>query len=118
MQQDHVTGLGKHDGLEDGLGTWLFPIARVDVPANLRVEVRLEVLNRPAVEVAACAGTKFIRVRGKAEFLGEEAAAKALEIMPPLAQMVRPGKFEVFAIVDGQAVISDLMTGEAETIQL
>lgn len=72
----------------------------------------------PAVEVAACAGTKFIRIRGKAEFLGEDAAAKALEIMPPLAQMVRPGKFEVFAIVNGQAVISDLMTGEAETIEL
>ena len=81
-------------------------------------ETSLQLKKGPAVEVAACAGTKFIRVRGKAEFLGEDAAAKALEIMPPLAQMVRPGKFEVFAIIEGQAVISDLMSGESETIQL
>lgn len=78
----------------------------------------IQLKKNPSVEVAACAGTKFIRIRGKAEFLGEDAAAKALEIMPPLAQMVRPGKFEVFAITNGQAVISDLMTGEAEEIAL
>ena len=78
----------------------------------------IQLKKNPAIEVAACVGTKFIRVRGKAEFLGEDACAKALEIMPALAKMVQPGKFEVFAIAGGQAVISDLMTGEAETIEL
>ena len=72
----------------------------------------------PNVEVAAANGTKFIRVRGKAEFLGEEACAKALEIMPALAQMVQPGKFEVFAIDAAKAVIADLATGEKEEIRL
>lgn len=77
-----------------------------------------ELKANPNVEVAAANGTKFIRIRGKAEFLGEDACAKALEIMPALAQMVRPGKFEVFAIDAAKAVIADLATGEAEEIQL
>ncbi len=77
-----------------------------------------ELKANPNVEVAAANGTKFIRVRGKAEFLGEEACAKALEIMPALAQMVQPGKFEVFAIDAAKAVIADLATGEKEEIRL
>ncbi len=77
-----------------------------------------ELKANPNVEVAAANGTKFIRIRGKAEFLGEDACAKALEIMPALAQLVRPGKFEVFAIDAAKAVIADLATGEAEEIQL
>jgi len=72
----------------------------------------------PAVEVSAAVGTKFIRMNGKAEFLGEDAEKKALEIMPALAQMIQPGKFEIFAITDGKAVISDLLSDETETIEL
>ena len=60
-----------------------------------------------------------MRVRGKAEFFADSGAAdKALEMMPALAQMVRPGKFEVFAIADVIAVIADLATGETERIEL
>lgn len=77
-----------------------------------------ELKANPNVEVAAANGTKFIRIRGKAEFLGEDACAKALEIMPALAQMVKPGKFEVFAVTEAEAVIADLASGEAESIKL
>lgn len=82
-------------------------------------ETSLQLKKNPNVEIAACQGTKFIRVRGKAEFFADGGAAeKALDIMPALAQMVRPGKFEVFAVTDAVAVISDLMSGESETINL
>ena len=77
-----------------------------------------ELKANPHVEIAAANATKFIRVRGKAEFLGDEACAKALEIMPALAKMVQPGKFEVFAVTDAKAVIADLATGESEEIEL
>lgn len=77
-----------------------------------------ELKKNPNMEVAAVNGTKFIRVRGKAEFLGEDACAKALEMMPQLAQMVQPGKFEVFALTQAEAVIADLATGENEDIML
>ncbi len=77
-----------------------------------------ELKKNPNMEVAAVNGTKFIRVRGKAEFLGEDACAKALEMMPQLAQMVQPGKFEVFAMTQAKAVITDLATGENEDIML
>ena len=39
-------------------------------------------------------------------------------MMPQLAQMVRPGKFEIFAVKGGTAVIADLTTGESKTIAL
>ena len=82
-------------------------------------ETSKQLKKNPKVEIAACQGTKFIRIRGNAEFFTEEGAAKkALEMMPALEQMVRPGKFEVFAVTGGTAVIADLATGEAETIQL
>lgn len=81
-------------------------------------ETSIQLKKNPKVEVSACAGTKFIRIRGNAEFLDDAAAKAALDIMPALAEMVRPGKFEVFAITGGTAVISDLMTGESETIEL
>lgn len=77
-----------------------------------------ELKKNPNVEVAAANGTKFIRIRGKAEFLGEDACAKALEMMPQLAKMVQPGKFEVFAVIGAEAVIADLVTGEKEDIRL
>ena len=77
-----------------------------------------ELKANPHVEITAANGTKFIRIRGKAQFLGEDACAKALEIMPALAQMVQPGKFEVFAVTDAEAVIADLATGEKEDIRL
>lgn len=38
--------------------------------------------------------------------------------MPALAQMVQPGKFEVFAVEAAKAVIADLATGEKEEIYL
>lgn len=72
----------------------------------------------PLVEVSAAVGTKYIRMSGKAEFMGEDAQKKALEIMSALAQMIQPGKFEIFAIINGEAVISDLLSAETETIQL
>lgn len=77
-----------------------------------------ELKANPNIEVAAVNGSKFIRIRGKAEFLGEDACAKALEIMPALAQIVQPGKFEVFAIDAAKAVIADLGTGEKEEVEL
>ena len=77
-----------------------------------------ELKANPNIEVAAANGGKFIRIRGKAEFLGEDACAKALEMMPALAQMVQPGKFEVFAVTDAEAVIADLATGEKEAVSL
>lgn len=77
-----------------------------------------ELKKNPNIEVAAANGTRFIRIRGKAVFLGEDACAKALEIMPALAQMVQPGKFEVFAVEAAKAVIADLATGEKEEICL
>lgn len=82
-------------------------------------ETSIQLKKNPNVEIAACHDTKFIRVRGKAEFFADgAAAAKALEIMPPLAQMVKPGKFEIFAITEASAVIADLMSGESEAIEL
>ena len=48
----------------------------------------------------------------------EDGEKKALEIMPALAQMIQPGKFEIFAITDGKAVISDLLSAETEIIEL
>lgn len=73
----------------------------------------------PKVEIGSCNGTKFIRIRGKAEFITDEAATKqALEIMPQLEQMIRPGKLEIFAVKDGTAVIADLGTGESKTIEI
>lgn len=77
-----------------------------------------ELKANPNIEVAAVNGSKFIRIRGKAEFLGEDACAKALEIMPALAKIVQPGKFEVFAIDAAKAVIADLGTGEKEEVEL
>ncbi len=77
-----------------------------------------ELKANPNVEISAANGTKFIRIRGKAEFQGQDAAEKALEMMPQLAQMVRPGKFEIFAVKGGTAVIADLTTGESKTIAL
>lgn len=71
----------------------------------------------PKVEIASANGMKFIRIRGKAEFLGEEAVKKALEIMPALEQMIRPGNLEVFAVTDGTAVIADLGTGNKKEIK-
>lgn len=71
----------------------------------------------PKVEIASAAGMKFIRIRGKAEFLGEDAVKKALEIMPALEKMIQPGNLEVFAVVDGTAVIADLGTGEQKKIE-
>lgn len=50
--------------------------------------------------------------------MGEDAQKKALEIMPALAQMIQPGNFEIFAITDGNAVISDLLSSETETIEI
>ena len=61
--------------------------------------------------------SEVIRIRGKAEFLGEEAVKKALEIMPALEQMIRPGNLEVFAVTDGTAVIADLGTGDKKEIK-
>lgn len=82
-------------------------------------EASKQLKKNPNIEIAACAGTKFIRVRGKAKFFTEDGAAnKALEMMPALAKMVRPGKFEIFAITGATAVIADLATGEADTIEL
>ena len=82
-------------------------------------ETSKQLKKNPNIEIAACQGTKFVRVRGKAEFFADSGAAdKALEMMPALAQMVRPGKFEVFAIADVIAVIADLATGETERREL
>ena len=75
-----------------------------------------ELKKNPKVEIASASGTKFIRIRGKAQFLGEDAVKKALEIMPALAQMIRPGNMEVFAVTEGTAVIADLATGEKQEI--
>lgn len=82
-------------------------------------ETSKQLKKNPKVEIAACQGTKFIRIRGKAEFLADEGAAKkALEMMPALEKMIRPGKFEIFAVTGGTAVIADLATGETETIEI
>lgn len=77
-----------------------------------------ELKANPNVEIASANGMEFIRVRGKAEFLGEDACAKALEINPMLAKIVQPGKFEVFAVTGGKAVIANLGTGEAKEYTL
>lgn len=75
-----------------------------------------ELKKNPKVEIASASGTKFIRIRGKVQFLGEDAIKKALEIMPALAQMIRPGNMEVFAVTEGTAIIADLATGEKQEI--
>lgn len=77
-----------------------------------------ELKANPNIEICAAQGTKFIRIRGKAEFLGQDAVDKALEIMPQLEQMVRPGKFEIFAVKNGTAVIADLAGGGSNTIEI
>lgn len=77
-----------------------------------------ELKKNPKVEIAAVNGGKFIRIRGKAEFFAEDGPAKqALEMMPQLEKMIGPGKFEIFAVTGGTAVIADLASGEAETIE-
>ena len=60
-----------------------------------------ELKKNPKVEIAAVNGGKFIRIRGKAQ----------------LEKMIGPGKFEIFAVTGGTAVIADLASGEAETIE-
>ena len=67
--------------------------------------------------MSATVGTKYIRMNGKAEFMGEDAKTKALEIMPALAQMIQPGNFEIFAITNGEAIISDLLSADIEKVQ-
>lgn len=76
----------------------------------------IQLKKNPAVEIAACQGTKFIRIRGKAEFLGEDAVKAALEKAPHLENIVKPGKFEIFAVAEPSIVIADLATGEKEVI--
>ncbi|MGN0659953.1 MAG: pyridoxamine 5'-phosphate oxidase family protein [Emergencia sp.] len=76
-----------------------------------------ELKKNPKVEIAAVNAGKFIRIRGKAVFLDESAAKHALEMRPQLEKMIHPGKFEIFAVTDGTAVIADLASGESEKIE-
>lgn len=77
----------------------------------------IQLKKTPAIEIAGCKDAKFIRIRGKAEFLGKDAVNAALEKSPHLANVVKPGKLEVYAIAEPSIVISDLASGESEVIE-
>ncbi|MGC2873630.1 pyridoxamine 5'-phosphate oxidase family protein [Ihubacter sp. rT4E-8] len=77
-----------------------------------------ELKANPNLEIAAGKGSELIRIRGKAMFLDDESALKAaIDIMPALEGMMKPGKLEIFCFESGTAVIANLAGGQPETIE-
>lgn len=88
---------------------------------NNQKNVYKQLKANPYFEVStASPDGKWIRLRGKAVFNSTPAAkAKALEVMPSLANMysVDDSIFEVFYVDEGEATFCS-MTGESKTIKL
>jgi uncharacterized pyridoxamine 5'-phosphate oxidase family protein len=74
----------------------------------------------PKIEISCCApDSKYIRITGNIAFVtSDEARNKCYEFMPDLKKIFPdPSAFEIFSLMDGDVVYSDL-TGKVRTESL
>lgn len=87
---------------------------------NHQKEVYRQMKDNPNVEICACTGTEWVRVKGKAVFDRDmEAKKQVFTADPGMGKLYRPEDeiFEVFYLAEAEAVFAD-MNGKEEKVEL